>query len=108
MDPTEAVNAMIEQHHAPTAPLGEFLASYRDDDNIWWRIACGHHQNLFDAACLRIAELEARLKRVEDQVAEEITHGPLAMYYALRFRAALAGEAQPREPNLQRKKPNPR
>lgn len=43
---------------AHTPPLDEFLAAYQQDDNIWWAIGCGHHQNLFEAACDRIAELE--------------------------------------------------
>ena len=34
----------------PTAPLEEFLAAYAQDNNLWWRISCGHHQNLFEAA----------------------------------------------------------
>jgi hypothetical protein len=42
----------------------------------------------------RIEELEAQVKRVDDQITEELTHGPIATYYALRFRAALAGEVQ--------------
>lgn len=40
---------MIEDGE-PTPPVDEFLATYADDDNIWWAIACGHHQNLFEAA----------------------------------------------------------
>ena len=34
----------------PTASLDEFLAAYDEDDAIWWRISCGHHQNLFEMA----------------------------------------------------------
>ena len=49
----ESVRAMIEDEKAPTAPLADFLSAYEDDDNLWWRIACGHHQNLFDAAVKR-------------------------------------------------------
>lgn len=30
----------------PTAPLADFRADYEADDNLWWRIGCGHHQNL--------------------------------------------------------------
>lgn len=37
----------------PTAPLDDFLIAYALDSNIWWSISCGHHQNLFDAACDR-------------------------------------------------------
>lgn len=45
------VQAMIDDPHAPTAPLKDFLLALILDDNVWWRIVCGHHQNLFDAAC---------------------------------------------------------
>jgi transposase len=90
--PTEAVIAMRDRHHAATAPLMEFVPVYADDDNWWWSIACGHHQNLFDAALDRIDDLEAAIKRAEAQIAEEMTHGPNAQYYALRFQAALRGD----------------
>ncbi len=46
---TPAVEAMVRENMAPTAPLDEFLTAYAKDDNLWWRIGCGHHQNLFDA-----------------------------------------------------------
>lgn len=47
----ETVAAVLTDPAAPTPPLRDFLAAYRDDDNIWWRISSGHHQNLFEAAC---------------------------------------------------------
>lgn len=50
---TPAVQAMLDPEGGPmvpTAPLEEFCAAYATDDNLWWRIACGHHQNLFEAA----------------------------------------------------------
>lgn len=94
MQPTEAVIAMRDQHHAATAPLDEFVRTYADDDNWWWSIACGHHQNLFEQALDQIEELRAQIKRAEDQIAEEETHGTIAQYYAWRFRAALNGEVQ--------------
>jgi len=40
---------MITDPAAPTAPIDDFLQAYRQDDNWWWRIGCGHHQNLFEA-----------------------------------------------------------
>jgi hypothetical protein len=54
-DVTPAVEAMVNSQDpmTPTAPLDEFLAALAEDDNLWWRVACGHHQNLFDAACER-------------------------------------------------------
>ncbi len=57
---TDAVAAMCADDHAPTAPLDEFLVAYREDDNLWWRVACGHHQNLFEAAVDRLAEATKR------------------------------------------------
>jgi hypothetical protein len=47
---TPAVQAMLTDNHAPTAPLDEFLAAYTEDDNLWWRISDGHRLNLFEAA----------------------------------------------------------
>lgn len=44
-----SVQRMADDRDAPTAPLDDFLVAYSDDDNWWWRISCGHHQNLFDA-----------------------------------------------------------
>ena len=41
---------------APTAPLAEFIEEYDADDNVWWMIGCGHHQNLFDAAVSELAD----------------------------------------------------
>jgi hypothetical protein len=34
-----------------TADLATFRAAYARDDNLWWTLDCGHHQNLFEAAC---------------------------------------------------------
>lgn len=45
---------------APTPSVGEFQAAYESDSDLWWRIDCGHHQNLFDAA---LAERDAALLR---------------------------------------------
>jgi hypothetical protein len=47
-----SVEQMVNSSEAttPTAPLEDFLPEYEADDNLWWRIACGHHQNLFEAA----------------------------------------------------------
>ena len=36
-----------------TPPLDEFNVMYDEDDNVWWRIGCGHHMNLYDAAVER-------------------------------------------------------
>lgn len=44
-----------------TPPLGEFLERFNSDDNEWWRIECGDHLNLFEAA---VAERDAALERI--------------------------------------------
>lgn len=125
----DSVRAMADDRATtPTAPLADFIAAYAEDSNWWWRIACGHHENLFDAALDRITELELAIMtaadaaqqtmdlaaqakdeidktedainqrwpdpaiaRVRAQIAEELKHGPIATYYALRMRAALEG-----------------
>lgn len=36
---------------SPTTPrLAEFVPVYEQDDNAWWVLEAGHHQNLFDEA----------------------------------------------------------
>lgn len=68
------VEAMVSQMSAPTADLADFLLEYEKDDNIWWAIACGHHQNLFEeavealtSASLRAERAEAASKRMYDK-----------------------------------------
>lgn len=53
----ESVRRMLGDNNNPTAPLDEFLVVYNKDNNIWWQISGGHHQNLFEAAVDRIEEL---------------------------------------------------
>jgi len=43
---------------------------YDEDDNIWWRIACGHHQNLYEAAVERYQTAEAQVQRVREVCVE--------------------------------------
>jgi hypothetical protein len=45
--------------HEPTWELSRFRAAYEQDDNIWWATTCGHHLNLFDAACEEADALRA-------------------------------------------------
>jgi hypothetical protein len=52
-----SVKAML--NNGPTAPLAEFVAAYEADDNLWWVVGCGHHQNLFDAAMEEVDRLRA-------------------------------------------------
>ena len=45
----------------PTPALKDFLTEYEADDNLWWRVGCGAHLNLFEEAVERIEDLEAEL-----------------------------------------------
>lgn len=56
----DTVKAMIERE-GPTAPLADFRDIYDRDDNIWWVIDSGHHQNLFEAACEEIDRLREEM-----------------------------------------------
>jgi hypothetical protein len=49
-DYPDSVAAILVDNAAPTPPLADFLTAYYEDDNLWWRIGCGHHQNLFEVA----------------------------------------------------------
>jgi hypothetical protein len=64
------VDAMLTDGQ-PTAPLDEFCRVYDRDDNWWWAIGCGHHQNLFDAALdeLRLTEGDLTVAVHEAQTA---------------------------------------
>jgi hypothetical protein len=44
-----------------TPNLDDFLREYDQDDNCWWRMACGHHLNLFEEAVERMRQAERRL-----------------------------------------------
>ena len=57
---------MSECDWKQTPTLDEFNAMYDEDDNIWWRIACGHHQNLYEAAVERYQTAEAQVQRVRE------------------------------------------
>lgn len=66
---TENVIRMVsDDPMIPTAPLEEFIAAYEKDDNLWWSISCGHHQNLFEAAVEKIEQLQQTLRRVRLEV----------------------------------------
>lgn len=65
--PPTAPEAPTGAHRAapsPTPPLTEFLALYREDDNAWWGLSSGDHQNLFDAAIQRTEVAEAEAARL--------------------------------------------
>ena len=67
----ESVRRMIDDPQAPTAPLDEFVAAYNDDDNLWWRVGCGHHLNLFDEAVALLAwdELPTKMLKATSRLA---------------------------------------
>lgn len=62
---------MSEHDWKQTPALDEFNAMYDEDDNWWWRIACGHHQNLYEAAVERYERAEAQVQRVRDVCEQE-------------------------------------
>lgn len=60
----ESVAAILVDSAAPTPPLDDFLATYAADDNLWWSIGCGHHQNLLDEAVERLEAARADNERL--------------------------------------------
>lgn len=48
----------------PTPSVEEYLAEEERDPNLWWRIACGHHQNLFEEAVERMQEQEQKIRKL--------------------------------------------
>lgn len=34
----------------PIYTMKEFLEAEKEDSNLWWRLSCGQHQNLFEEA----------------------------------------------------------
>jgi hypothetical protein len=75
-----------------TAPLADFLEAWEADDNLWWRLAAGHHLNLFEAAIEKLDEAtqandeyEALLDRLSQILTETAAAlkgepGPLRMH----------------------------
>lgn len=61
MSVADSVRQMAEYEQAPTAGLNDFLEAYRDNNEWWWQISCGDHQNLFEEAVDRIHTLEAQI-----------------------------------------------
>ena len=65
-----SVQAMLDDT-GPTAPLVEFLEAYAKDDNLWWALAPGHHQNLFGDACERLEQALVKLEEIRLILATE-------------------------------------
>lgn len=38
-------------------PLRDFIAGEKKDPNLFWRLECGHHQNLLDEAIDALREI---------------------------------------------------
>lgn len=66
----------------PSPTLAEFLPRYKADDNEWWRLQCGDHQNLFDEAN---DERERLRHALETIAAGDLDWGPMTENYARRI-----------------------
>jgi hypothetical protein len=55
---------VTEPDYGPT--LDEFMVAYEADDNEWWRLSCGEHQNLYEYAVERFEAAEATLARARE------------------------------------------
>ena len=87
---------MTDWKQTPT--LDEFAAMYDEDEHLWWRIGCGHHQNLYEAAVERYEQAEAAIARVrelcDDFEHDENLNGGIGRYAVVRVdrvRSALDG-----------------
>jgi hypothetical protein len=49
--------------------LANFRPRYEANDNVWWVIECGHHQNLFDEACDTVDVLNRENARLREALA---------------------------------------
>lgn len=52
----------------PTPPLDDFLVAYENDANVWWRLQCGDHQNLFEDAVGRMIIAQTELRDLGDSI----------------------------------------
>lgn len=57
---------------AATPSVAEFRRWYEVDDNMWWRTACGHHQNLFEEACEIIDSTRAELNSIKAEMNDSL------------------------------------
>jgi len=81
---------MSERDWRQTPTLDEFNAMYDEDDNIWWRIACGHHQNLYEAAVERYQTAEAQVQRVRHVVLTGSIAAPVLTEHDQGYNKALS------------------
>lgn len=76
-----------------TPPLDEFLTEYNQDDNIWWVIGCGHHQNLFEDAADRMQRSEAERDRRHEEAVRYLTERNLERARAERAETDAAAQS---------------
>jgi hypothetical protein len=82
---------------------GQILARLGTDAQLWAQEFVKLHggdEGLMISWFANAIEAGARepknaVSRVQDQIEEELRHGPIATYYAWRFKAALTGEPYP-------------
>ena len=67
-----------------TPTLDAFAAMYDADEHLWWRIGCGHHQNLYEAAVERYERAEAAIQRVREACEPFGPMGSIAVWRILR------------------------
>jgi hypothetical protein len=93
--------------NGPTPSVDEFLVMQERDSNLWWRIGCGHHENLFDSAVEQRDALRAAIQAVQ-KLCDEPKHrhvhvGHTNFYVATSsLRAALAAAGVDQEDTEQR------
>lgn len=68
---SDAVKAMLADG-GPTAPAKEFIAAATVDGNLWWRIQCGHHENLFDEVAEQLDSVMYVIHGVADRDPDEL------------------------------------
>lgn len=66
-----------------TPDLDDFLKTYQRDDNEWWQIDCGDHQNLFEAAVDRMCDAEQKLK-LASRMIDELKEKSAVLHQTLR------------------------
>jgi len=98
---TPAVEAMLTNPQAPTAPLHEFLDAYRADENLWWKLPSGHHQNLFDEAIDTLdlvddlTELRRAVRRALNELGVPDAHYPAPVTNAVEILTDALGQTRP-------------
>ena len=60
---TDRAAWMDMNYGGPTPSLAEFLVEYEKDNNVFWMLPSGHHQNLLEEALQRLLETRVLLER---------------------------------------------